>query len=222
MLTKLQSLISKNSSRKVKPLTPKSSCTTALSYTTFHIDWTMMVPIASKNTLKNIMKQDITTTFNKAFNHLWRISCFYYSVWLLARGVDFCNSQRKQNETTDVYRLLHLYKHIACRRVWTHIPIYTVVPSFCLHQALLFNTFPTIPSFKDFKTFLEQLNHQSSVILMRSDSMLICSLYPGSVYKGEWRAAHQSLLSQKDHLFKTSIEYPTYSFGQICSNTFRS
>lgn len=108
LLMKLWGLSPKKSSRKVKPLTLKSSYTTALSYTIFHIDWTMMVTITSKYTLKKVMKQRITTTFNKAFNRLSKSKLFLLLCITVGKGCGFLQFTKKP---TQGYRWIYA---VAC------------------------------------------------------------------------------------------------------------
>lgn len=140
----------------MKPLTPMSSNTTAHNYTTFHTDRTMIVTTASEYTL-NIMKQDITTTFNKAFKCLSKNKLFLFLSTAVGKRCGFLQFTKKPRQG---YRCIYAVAYVNTARSMQSCghtsPFTSVVPSFCLYQALLFNTFPTIPSFKAFENFLEQ------------------------------------------------------------------
>lgn len=119
-----QSLSSKKSSRKMKPLTPKSSNTTAHNYTTFHRDRTMIVTTASKYTL-NTMKQDITTTFNKAFKCLSKNKLFLFLSTAVGKRCGFPQFTKKP---TQGYRCIYAVADVNTGRSMQSVAIHLHLP----------------------------------------------------------------------------------------------
>lgn len=111
----------------------------------------------------------------------------------------------------------HSQKHAV---VWSYISIYLSSAKFLFVPGSSFQHLSNYSFFQSLWKLFRAVSHQSSVILIRSDSTLICSLYPGNVYMGEWRE-HNSLCKVKRIIFLTqTLNIPHTPSVKSCADDF--